>query len=926
MARIPTFISEPDRGVMPNSGSPALATPAAFGSEVADAQLRGASAIGAAQMELGQQVTRAGVVGGEFAGIWKKKEDASMTANGVANFDFTGTYLELQKKPPPDGMTYAQVVAQTYTEHVNGYVDKLPNDDVRNAVRDRLMAQKPQYVASAEQYGNRQAVALDKDAANSGLLTQENRVRVDGNIDTYDDAIVKSNAIIDSRPNLTPADKQIMKTANAEKLALRRFEGLISQNSDSPEALATLENELTVPDSVWKSRMSGDAFDRTLDKIQTLKKAANSTESAAARGALTSLRERNDKAELIDPVEMSATQDVVMKSKNPALVSQFAMIAKQQDIYRTHRDLPIEQQREKIEAMRNAKGVAGLPEPVRAGVNSGSTLTGGQISVEYLAGLVGIEYGQHLASGDYGKGTGHRIDGKPSSDAVGVAQFTSGTWASTVRRHAAALGIDPNATDAQIEAMRKDGSAAGAKRQVEAAALHALDNKQEMEVRMGRPVTDGDLYFAHFLGTGGAIRFLTAASQNPNAPATSSVDAAQVAANRPVFYDEAGRARSNAQVRSFIADASMNNMSRVDYAGVKAATTVLNNTVKGVRDDAISFAAGLGRFGDMGDISTPEGVARRGVVAGQIAEYYRVPTVDFKPFSKNEAEGLSQRIKNGTADEVLQTMTQIAALGSPDMVRAAHKQIGEKDALFGYAAALSYNMPDQSGVAADIIRGEKKMKDDKDALATIGMGESDLQGVFIGIVGKSLANTKVGTDTRKAAMAYYIERQLARGSAQPGRFDKPLFEESVQAVLGGGANPGKLAIDNVNGAKTLLPRGMSGPDVENSLSRMTSQDYAGTFSKWGGAPRYADGSVISPQEIAREGKFEAIGGGEYRIKMGDGKYALIGAYKDGSSDFYIFRGDPARMREVGARTALGRTLPPVVPGVTPAAPRVIGNE
>jgi hypothetical protein len=213
MARIPAFISEPDRGVMPNSGSPAMATPAQFGSEVADARLRGASAIGAAQMELGGQLTRTGVAGGEFAGVWKKKEDASMTANGVANFDFTGAYLELQKKPPPDGMTYAQVVGQTYTEHVNGYVDKLPNDDVRNAVRDKLMAQKPQYVSSAEQYGNRQGRrARQGRGRHSGMTAQENRVRVDGNIDTYDDAILSQNAVIDSRPNLTPADKQLMKT------------------------------------------------------------------------------------------------------------------------------------------------------------------------------------------------------------------------------------------------------------------------------------------------------------------------------------------------------------------------------------------------------------------------------------------------------------------------------------------------------------------------------------------------------------------------------------------------------------------------------------------------------------------------------------------------------------------------------------------
>lgn len=920
MARIPTFISEPDRGVLPNSGNPATATPDAFGAGVGEAQIRAGTAIGAAQAELGGAMVRAGVVGGDLAGAWHKKQVASQTASAIANFDFTGDYLELQKKPPPDGMTYPQVVASAYDKKVNDYVDKIPTDDVRLATRERLMAAKPQYISSAQGYADKQAVALDRANADSGLTVQANRVRADGSIDTYDDAVLKSDAVIDGRPNLSPAEKEIMKKASRENLALRRFEGLVSANSDNPEALAGLENELTVKGSVWKERMSDQAFDRTLDKIQTLKKAAASGETAAARGALTSVRERNDKGELIDPLEMSAVQQTVMQSKNPALLSQFAMIATQQEIYRTHRDLPLEQQREKIEQMRKAKGVNGLPEPVKAGVLEGSNITGGQISVEYLAGLAGVEYGAHLQSGDYGKGTSHvGKDGKPTSDAIGVAQFTSPTWRAVLRRHADVLGIDPNATDAQLDAMRKDPGLS-----MKAAAVHALDNKQELEARLGRPVADGDLYFAHFLGVGGATRFLSAALQNPNGKATESVAPEQVEANRPVFYDEAGRARTNSQVRSFIADASMNNLSRVDYAGLKAATLVYNNTVKGVKDDPITFATGLGRFGDVGDVSTPEGMARRGVVAGQVAEYYRVPASQFKPFTKSEAEMLSQKIRNGTADEVLQVMGQIEALGSPDMVRAAHKQVGEKDALFGYAASLAYNLPDQAGVAADVIRGEKKMKEDKDVLAAIGMNETDLQATFIGIVGKALAATKIGTDTRKAAMAYYIERQIARGSAQPGTFNKPLFEEAVHAVLGGGANPGALAIDNVNGAKTVLPIGLSGPDFDAALNRMTKEDYAGTFSKWGGPPRYADGTVISPDEIAREGKFELTEDGLYRIKMGDGKYALTAAYKDGSADFYMFRADPKFLKGVLGRAALGSApLPPMKPGVDPAKPRVI---
>lgn len=920
MARIPYIQSDPMRQVLPNSGSPAMATPDAFGASVGEAQARAGASLGQNSLALGGAIIGAGVAAGNLAQQVDENKTRSATASGVANFDYTNRYLELQKTAPADGQTFQQTVSNDYDQTVDKYLEGMSNDEVRNRVKRDLMARKPAIMGSAADFQNREAVANDKLQADAGVTTQLNRVRSDGSIDTWNDALKLGTDVIDARPGLTPAVKNGMKKGYAEELAKRRFEGLISAARDNPEALSTLELELTMPESPWKTRMSPEAYDRTLDQITTLKKAANSAENAAARSALQSVAQRNNDGVVLDPGELKAVQDVVMASKNPALLSQFAMINKQQDIYRTHRDLPLDQQRAKIAEMRNAKGITALPAPVQAGIGEGAAATNGQISVEYLAGLVNFEYGQHLASGDYGKGTGHKnADGTPSSNAAGIAQFTVGTWRDTVRKHAAAMGIDPNATDAEIEALRLDKTEAGARRQIIGAALHALDNKQLLENGTGRPVNDADLYFAHFLGVGGAVRFLNAANQNPNSLATQSVDKAQVDANRPVFYDEAGRPRTNAQVRSFVAQGSMNAPSRVDYAGIKAAELTLRNTEKGLKDDPISFAASTGRFGPVGDVSTAEGMARRGVVAGNVAEYYKIPAAQFQPFTKDEAEALTKRAADGTAEETLGVIGAVQALGNPDIIRAGIKQLKQKDALFGYAANLSYEMPDQKGVAADIIRGEKRIKADKDVMATIGMTETDLQAAFTGIVGKALAGTTLGTDTRKAAMAHYVERQLSRGAAQPGKFDKALFEESVQLVLGGGANPGKRAIDNVNGAPTLMPKGMNGPDFDRALDKLTVNDYT-ALSKWGGPPRFKDGKVADPAAIAREGTFEALGAGEYRIKMGDGGYLFSAAYKDGSADFYIFRGDPDRLIAAGQRQSV--TVRPV-PRVEPAKPRVI---
>src|SRR3546814_18241027 len=75
------------------------------------------------------------------------------------------------------------------------------------------------------------------------------------------------------------------------------------------------------------------------------------------------------------------------------------------------------------------------------------------------------------------------------------------------------------------------------------AAEHAADNQQTLEAQLGRNVTSTDLYLAHFLGVGGAAKFLRAHDQNPGASAAAVLPSA-ASANRWVFYDRNGAPRS----------------------------------------------------------------------------------------------------------------------------------------------------------------------------------------------------------------------------------------------------------------------------------------------------------------------------------------------------------------------------------------------
>lgn len=142
----------------------------------------------------------------------------------------------------------------------------------------------------------------------------------------------------------------------------------------------------------------------------------------------------------------------------------------------------------------------------------------------------------------------------PTSSAAGLYQFISSTWLDTLDRHGAQHGLgwaddaiertgngstvaDP-ALRAQIMALRHDPQTASLM-----AAELARDNRASLAGVLGREPDHAELYLAHFLGAGGAGQFLTAWRQNPAQPA-AALFPTQAAANRGVFYDKAGGARS----------------------------------------------------------------------------------------------------------------------------------------------------------------------------------------------------------------------------------------------------------------------------------------------------------------------------------------------------------------------------------------------
>ena len=151
--------------------------------------------------------------------------------------------------------------------------------------------------------------------------------------------------------------------------------------------------------------------------------------------------------------------------------------------------------------------------------------------------------------------------GASTSSARGLYQFIEQTWLGTVKEAGAQLGYgkyadaitkspsgsysvsDPAARTAILK-LRDDPAASSS-----LAAVLTQSNSFKLTGQLGRRPTDGELYIAHFLGVGGAAKLISNAEDNPQASGARLFPTA-AAANRSIFFDNAGRARSVSEVYS----------------------------------------------------------------------------------------------------------------------------------------------------------------------------------------------------------------------------------------------------------------------------------------------------------------------------------------------------------------------------------------
>lgn len=193
----------------------------------------------------------------------------------------------------------------------------------------------------------------------------------------------------------------------------------------------------------------------------------------------------------------------------------------------------------------NTASLSGASQEVLSAIRNASRKTG--VDFSYLVNQARTE-------------SSFRPDAKAkTSSATGLYQFIDQTWLATVKQHGSKHGLGDYANaiekdfqgryfvadDAlrdRIMTLRENPQTASLM-----AAEFAAQNQTIIETKIGRDATATDLYFAHFLGAGGASKFLSAMEDDPDQAAAPLMKSA-ANANKNIFYNTDGSMKSLKQV------------------------------------------------------------------------------------------------------------------------------------------------------------------------------------------------------------------------------------------------------------------------------------------------------------------------------------------------------------------------------------------
>lgn len=248
--------------------------------------------------------------------------------------------------------------------------------------------------------------------------------------------------------------------------------------------------------------------------------------------------------------------------------------------------------------------------------------TRGQVAgaIKNAAGVTGTSFEYLLATAKMESNFDPKATASTSS-AKGLFQFIEQTWLGTVKEAGSQLGygqyadaitrspsgtysVSDPAAKAEILKLRDDPVASSAM-----AGVLTQSNSFKLTGEIGRRPNDAELYMAHFMGVAGASKLINNAAQNPNASGAALFPNA-AAANRSIFYDQSGAARSVSQVYGVLssryaaaANSSATASAMAAAGGALAVSGVTTaQAVSPVGASSASNATFLSRFPDLNNV------------------------------------------------------------------------------------------------------------------------------------------------------------------------------------------------------------------------------------------------------------------------------------------------------------------------------------
>ena len=838
MPRLPVMQSE----VSATTGAPVVQADAnAFGGAVANA----INNAGAQLMDSAAAIDVA----------WKRRQQEDV-ASYVAAADYSKRYLDRTVSAPEDGKGFYDNTKVDYTNWVDEQTKDIPDNYTREQVRRALTARAPAVYSNAAQYEVSAANAASRRNANEALTSVQNFVYAIP--DTYDQKVKDAVAVIDSRPDLTEGQRAEMRRQITLDLTQRRFDGLLEQ-ADTPERVAAVKKDLQ--SSRWQGVLDPKEYERITNKIDVRTQQITTKLKAVATSAVSDLSARNtDPTQLIPSAELRAAEEAVIRSGDPDTARKFYEIKAQQQIWATERGLNPNE----VQARRSQSIAPGLGKyannPIAQQVADAATKEG--LPLNIVLPVIAQESGFNPTLRPV-------KDGKQLSSAYGIFQLLKS------ERDGAGIGESANPADQIPVGIRK---------------MKSVYNTTQRT--LGREPTAGEFYAVYYMGEGAGPKILN----NPGGSFAATVGEKVLEANpwlRKIQTNADFVKWTTATMETRGAEGGGAVPSEV-YQANKARDALVSSQKQWLAKDPITYASSVGSIGAPADLSTPEGVKERGAQALQVADIFGIAHSDLKPLTEGEAAQYEKTIREGSADEIFNTASQLRGLGG-DVARAAFKQLGETSPVFAHIAGLASI---DATTARDVARGQVRLRDDKEIASAIqrttvnSRFESTLGDALNGIAPRDRAAI------RDAAWAYYVEAAATRAPGSLTVFDNKLFDTAVGKVLG---NEGGVA--NVNGHPTVVPPGLTAYEFDKALDVMSPDDLM-TLSRDGGPPVYANGDVAQPRDIAFGGRFVAIGSNMYNVTMGDGKMLLSGRDKTRP---YTFIADPVRIKELASLPGASRS-------------------